>query len=455
MPRSLRAIACCLALGACTPPPAPAPPSILWITLDTMRADHLALYGGRVQTPQLEALAARGLVFEQAISHFPETQLSHWSMLTGTLPGVHGDVPAQADSSYTGLTAAQILGQAGYATAAFIGGVTLRAADTGLDRGFHLYDDAVPMDPRDMRRPAAELARQAGDWIAAQGGHPWFAFVHAFDAHFPYTPRDPARYDPGYAGAFDGTDATLAPHRDFGAPMAPADLAHVVALYDAEISEQDEALGALLEGLPAGTLVVVTADHGESFEHGYLFNHRQVLYDSVLHVPLVIAARGLAPGRVATQVGLSDVLPTVLALAGVSSREPFQGQPLVAADGAGGFTPRPAEALESARMVFATTDPYHAGALFAARTPAWKAVWSVDGAPQAYDLAADPGEVSPQPVPEALREAPEAHSTLVAAMAGVHRALPQRPPPMDVAPMLGALGYLATDRTDPPAWLPW
>jgi len=451
-----RAFACCLASGALAcRAPAAAHPSILWITLDTVRADHLALYGGPALTPRLAVLAARGLVFDQAISHFPETQFSHWSMLTGTLPGVHGDIPSQADSSYTGPTAAEILERAGYHTAAFIGGATLRAADCGLGRGFERYDDAVPMDPRDLRRPADDLARLAGDWIAAQGEEPWFAFVQAFDAHYPYTPRDTRRYDPRYSGGVDGSDATLVPYRDFGLPLAPADLAHVVALYDAEITEQDEALGSLLDTLPSGTIVVVTADHGESFEHGYLFNHHHVLYDSVLHVPLVIAAPGLAPGRVPGQVGLSDLLPTVLTLAGVSSRDAFQGQSLVVPREGGGFWPRPAEALESAHRVFATTDPYQPGALLAARTPAVKAIWHATGEAHSFDLITDPGELAPGPLPGSLVEAPEAYRALTAAMAGRHRELPRVRHGLDPDPLLTALGYQTPAvPAAPPPWLP-
>jgi len=440
--RPLPILTLTLASG-CSPPPRP---SVLWISLDTVRADHLALYGGRATTPHLEALAARALVFDQAVSQFPETQVSHWSMLTGTLPGVHGDVAGARDSAYTGPTAAELFAGAGYATAAFIGGVTLRAQDCGLQRGFSVYDDAFPLDPRDLRRPSGEVAARAAAWMEAQGDRPFFAFVHLFDAHFPYTPADPARYDPGYTGAFDGTDATLGPHRDFGQPLAAPDLAHVVALYDAEISEQDAALGPLLASAPEGAIVVVSADHGESFEHGYLFNHRAVLWDAVLRVPLVIRAPGLAPGRVRDQVGLSDALPTVLALAGVPSGAPFHGH-AVAAPGAG---PGPGGA------VFATTDPYLPGALFAARTPAWKAVWDANADARAWDLSADPGETTPVAVPAALAGSPAAYRALLAAHAGWTRPQPRRPPddPATGA-ALQALGYLdPADRPPTPPWIP-
>jgi len=416
-------------------------PSVLWISLDTVRADHMALYGGRARCPELEALAADALVFERAYSHFPETTLSHWSMLTGVLPEVHGNVPAARDSAYTGPTIAEMAGGVGYSTAAFVGGVTMLDRSTGLSRGFERYDDSVEDDPVHQRRPAAEISAAARSWIDEQDGS-WLAFVHYFDAHFPYTPADPAMYDPDYRGPVDGTDATLHEHRDFGAPLDPQDLAHVEALYDAEISELDAALGALLSDLPPDTVVVVTSDHGESFGHGYLFNHRAVLYDSVLHVPLILRAPGVGPARVQRQVGLVDLLPTVATAAGLSIPDQVQGRSLLQAAPGGGL--RLADAVADEPPVWARTDPWLPGALLGVRTPADKVIWDSEGRARAFDLQRDPGELVAGPVPDALTDGPARYRGLVDAMDAHRQERPAGPPHMDPAEIerLRALGYL-------------
>lgn len=414
-------------------------PSVLWVSLDTVRADHLALYGGRAASPTLEALAAQGLVFDQAISHFPETQFSHWAMLTGVLPETHGNVPGAGDSAYTGPTAAELAAGAGYATAAFIGGVTLKNEGCGLARGFRLYDDGFEPDPLTHARPVAEITAAAQAWIGTQQG-PWLAFVHAFDAHFPYTPAWPDRYDPDYDGPLDGTDATLASHRDFGEPLDSRGLEHVVALYDAELTELDAALAPLLAALPADTIVVVTSDHGESFGHGYLFNHRAVLYDSVLHVPLVIRAPGLDPGRVPHQVGLVDLLPTVATAAGWTIPDSIHGRTLVTRGQDGLLTLAPV----SLEPLWARTDPWLPGPLLAVRTASDKVIWDQAGQAQAFELDKDPGELSAGPPPAALAEVQDDYGALLEAMAPYRKERPPRHQPLDPGQRLRleALGYL-------------
>ncbi|MFZ5475455.1 MAG: sulfatase [Myxococcota bacterium] len=424
-----------LALLACAGPPEGAR-SIVWISLDTVRADRLAVYGGPAATPTLAKLAGESLVFEQAYSHFPETGLSHWSMLTGVLPEVHGNVPEKGDSAYTGPTAAEIAKANGYATAAFVGGVTLKSQSTGLQRGFDRYDDSFQFDPRDMKRDGDEVTRLAAAWIAEQEA-PYLAFVHYFDAHFPYTP-DRAD-DPGYGGTLDGSDAALRPYRD-GKAIDPRDLEHVKKLYDAELTELDATLAPLLATLKGDEVVVVTADHGESFEHGYLFNHRGSLADGNLHVPLVVRVPGVAPARRAEQVGLIDLLPTVLEAAGLESDAPFQGKSVLAGGGRD--------------VVWSRTDPWMAGRcyidpgpLLAMRTPTRKVVWTGDGGARAFDLAADPGETTAIHAEETHAD----YDALVAAMKAHTRALtPRGPPPPGQMEQLEALGYVQPGPPGPP-----
>ena len=400
--------------------------SIVWVSLDTVSAPHLALYGGRAATPNLAALAGEGRLYTRAYTHFVETAISHWTMLSGVLPEVHGNVPGNGGSLYQGPTAAEIARANGYATAAFIGGITLEKAASGLDRGFDVYDDEGVRQRE--TRPAAEVVGRAQSWWQAQT-RPAFVFVHLFDAHFPYTPAEPGRYDPDYAGTFDGTDRTLHAHRDAGTPLAERDLEHVRALYEAEITEMDAALAPLWAMAGADSVVVVTADHGESFGHGYYFNHRASLHDETLHVPLVVRAPGLASGRDDRYAGLIDVLPTVLRLAGLSTGAPLMGKDL---------------SEPGADVLCAQTDPWMPPQLIAVRTAGAKAIWGPHGLASGYDLVTDPGELAPGPVAAALTGAKEscrASTDALAPFMAPAPAGPGRGADPATAAQLEALGY--------------
>ena len=174
------------------------------------------------------------------------------------------------------------------------------------------------------------MTNRAVRWIqkAKQNNRPYFAFVHYFDAHFPYTPPSPwdTAYDPNYTGNINGTDTVLAPYRDGKKEPSARDVEHVLALYDGEISALDATIAPLLNVWIKIRLVAITSDHGESFEHGYYFNHRAGLWDSVMHIPLVIRGPGVdAQTVIERQVGLIDVTPTLLTLAGLRSDSRMQG----------------------------------------------------------------------------------------------------------------------------------
>jgi len=417
---------------------AAAPKNILLISWDTTRADRLSAYGGRAEAPNLEALAAAGARFDQAVTHFPETALSHWTMLTGVTPPAHGDVPGTGGSQYRGPTLAELTGAHGYATGAFVGGVTLTAQAAGLHRGFDRYDDDYDWYSSDLKRPASEVAGRAADWMKARDGR-WFAFVHFFDAHAPYMPPAPwdTRYDPDYQGPMDGSEGALRPYRDEGKrPVPPDDLAHALALYDGELSWLDSWLPTLLDAAGPDTVVILTADHGESFEHDYYFNHRASMWDSTLRVPLVIRAPGVTPGTtVGAQVALTDVAPTALALAGLPTDGKMQGRsliPLMRGEGGGH------------EVVYASTDPVMPGFQVAARSIGAKAIWR-EGLPiLGYDLAADPAEATDlgQPGP-GLSEALAPWCASLAAAEPLQRApLDRRHPLPQEIEQLILLGYL-------------
>lgn len=419
-----------------------APRDLLLISLDTVRADRLGVYGGRAETPNLAGFSAQGARFDQAISHFPETALSHWAMMSGVLPEVHGNVPAHGGSLYPGPTLAELAKEHGYQTAAVIGGITMTDSASGMSRGFDVYDDEFEVDPADMRRHGDEVTTEALAWWA-QAESPKFLFVHYFDAHFPYTPAAPwdTRYDADYTGTLTGTDADLGPIRDGTAEISARDLAHVLALYDGELSELDAMIAPLLDATAGSeTVVAITSDHGESFEHDYLFNHRAGLWDGITRVPLLVRGPGVEPGTVVgDQVGLTDITPTLLELVGLPSDSRMQGQsrvPLMRGEGGG------------QDVVYSVTDPWADRPQFAARTVAAKVIERGDEV-LSYGLSVDPSETdSSAPVAATLAGARATYDAQVAdlAPAQVAPANDRSLSPGEAA-QLEALGYVVPEGT--------
>lgn len=280
--------------------------NLLLVTIDTLRPDRLGAYGGRDGlTPTLDGLAKRGALFTRAWSHVPTTLPAHVSILTGLLPLHHG---VRNNGSFRlgaePPTLAERLRAGGYRTAAFVGAFVLDAR-FGLNRGFEEYDDQLTETRQApsfhfVERPADAVLRRATAWITRPAsGNPWFAWVHLFDPHAPY--------------------------------RAPESYARGRTPYDAEVAWTDAALGAALkelesQGQLSRTIIVVTADHGESLgDHGET-THGLFAYDATLRVPLIIAAAGVAPIEVATEVGHVDVLPTVLDLLGAESPAALDGR---------------------------------------------------------------------------------------------------------------------------------
>ncbi|MEO6213391.1 MAG: sulfatase-like hydrolase/transferase [Vicinamibacterales bacterium] len=273
--------------------------NVLLVTVDTLRADALGSYGGRALTPNLDRLASTGARFDFAHAHAVTTLASHASILGGRYPYQHG-IRDNTGYRYPAdqPTLATLLGHAGFATAAFVGGFPLDKR-FGLGIGFGAYDDrltpASGRETADGERRADVVVQSALDWIGRQGGK-WFSWVHVYDPHAPYSaPQE-------WAARF---------------PSDP---------YLGEVSWTDHALSGLFDRLASEdrpTLVVVTADHGESLgEHGEL-THSLFAYESTLRVPLIIAevrpGKGLMRGAsIPVPVRHVDLLPTVLESLGVS-----------------------------------------------------------------------------------------------------------------------------------------
>lgn len=295
--------------------------NILFVTIDTLRADALGSYGGRAITPNLDHLAAHGARFTFAHSHAVVTLVSHASMLTGQYPYEHG---IRDNTGYrlrpNEPTMATRLKARGFATGAFIGGFPLDHR-FGLNVGFDRYDDKLLGGPEgsELKRRADLVVTSALSWIDQQHGK-WFAWVHVYDPHAPYEPP------PEWAERF---------------PSEP---------YLGEVSWTDEALGPLFDHVNAEsrpTLVVVTGDHGESLgEHGEL-THSIFAYESTLHVPLIVSELGdpraaAEKGRVIdTPVRHIDLLPTLLDAAGAPADASLPGASLRTVIDAGRGPDRP------------------------------------------------------------------------------------------------------------------
>ncbi|MEA2489726.1 MAG: choline-sulfatase [Acidobacteriota bacterium] len=271
-----------------TQPAAPAVrPSILLVTLDTTRADAIG-----AGTPSFNALAARGRSFRQAYAAAPQTLPSHTSMLTGLYPAGHGvHENARALAASHPLAAERLLA-AGYRTAAFVSSFSL-ARRFGLARGFELYDDELPQGRAE--RSSTDTTDRALRWLAQQQ-QPVFLWVHYFDPHYPYEPRA-------------------------GFPGDP---------YHAEVAAMDVQLGRLVAAFQqhAGkdAAIVVAADHGEGLgEHGEQ-QHGNLLYQGVMHVPLVIAGPGVSVGVSDTPVSTRRVFHTLLDFAGVGAEKSLRAQ---------------------------------------------------------------------------------------------------------------------------------
>ncbi len=378
---------------------------VLLITLDTLRADRLGAYGfADAGTPVLDGLAARGVLFENAYTTCNVTGPSHASIMTGLLPPRHGMLGNawRLDPAVDKL--ATWLGAAGFETAAFVSSAVLSTA-SGLAHGFREYDQAFLRDvafERTLQRRGDETVDAALAWLerrASEGAAGrFFLWVHLFDAHAPYDPPPP--FWPADAPRPPSDAATLeALYTGRLRPDAET-LDLMRALYQAEIRFLDAQLGRLLGaledlGLTGRTAVAVSGDHGEELaEHFAFFEHNRSLYEGVTRVPLIVVDPRDPAGagrRVAAPVQVVDLMPTLLELAGVAAPQvELDGVSLTGLMREGGPPPRPAA------LTVRPHNPgyYRRGDGFAWVSGSHKLVVYEKGAPELYDLAADPGETT-------------------------------------------------------------
>jgi arylsulfatase len=293
-------------------------PNVILVSIDTLRARSIGAYGRqRPTTPFLDEVARGGVLFTQAVAQSVTTQQSHMSLFTALYPSTHGVTDGASGRGLDGhRTLAEILRENGYATGAVTENGLLEAA-RGFERGFDVYAENKTADLEPTAGHVESTFRRATEWLSAGRDVPFFLFVHTDEADGPHSPPSP------YAGMFGpmnvaGSDATL-------------------DRYEEEIRYTDDQLARFWNsverlGLADHTILIVLADHGEEFgEHG-LLDHGSHLYDETLLVPLVMRAPGLLPSgvRVDAQVGLIDVVPTLLDLLGLPAIPEAQGQSVAA-----------------------------------------------------------------------------------------------------------------------------
>ncbi len=346
-----------LVLGlACSPtPPEVMPPEaaeklpdVVFISLDTTRADALSAYGAPVRTtPHLDRLAAQGLRFAWAFSHVPTTLSAHASVFTGLDPHGHRVVRNGGHLDPALPTLAEALAARGYQTIGVVGSSALHD-ETGIARGFSVWDQQLDLDlgPRYEAR-ADQVTDRALAQLAARDGRPLFLFVHYFDAHGPYSA--PAPYtrqfaeDGAYAGVVDGSAAGIGAlsARLRAGTAADADRAELLARYRGEVAWVDSQVGRLVARLPAERLLWVFGDHGERLGEPGLapIGHGQDVDEVSTHVPLLVSGLGLPPMVVDRPVGLSDLAPTTTSLLGLGRIG--EGQDLSVLWRGGGLPERP------------------------------------------------------------------------------------------------------------------
>jgi len=388
--------------------------SVVLVSIDTLRADRLPLYGyAKGATPGLDALGREGIVFERVYSHCPLTLPAHASLFTGLLPPHHGVRDNQGFSLGSDkLTLASRFRAVGLETGAAVSAYVLRAA-TGIAQGFDTYDDALPVDASvealaAQQRDGAQSVDSLLRWIEARpAGGRFFAFLHLYEPHAPYTPP------PSFQGFADP--------------------------YDGEVAYADELVGRLVSrqrerGRLERTLLAVTADHGEGLgDHGEQ-EHGFFLYREAVQVPLIVRLPGGARGgtRVRGTVAQVDVPATLLDLAGVP------------ADGLDGHSQRLAidKGVAEDRPVYSETflPRYHFGwsELRAVTDDRYRYIQAPR--PELFDARTDPGErtdLAPQ-----RGDAVRAMAAWIEKTVGRDQATTPAPVPSDVAENLRALGYV-------------
>ncbi len=303
---------------------------VIFLGIDTLRADHLSCYGyKRTTTPGIDEWADGGTRFGYCVSASPWTFPSFSSMMTGRYPSLCGATTTVKFLPNDETTLAEILSMQGYTTGMIVNNIWT-GPTVNLNQGF---DEAV-------RLPvvgADETFAKAEEWLKANSDEDTFLFLHFMDSHVPYHPPQPFNnmFDQGYSGRFRLEFKDVEEVRSGQEVLSESEIEHLKALYDGEIAYLDSEFSKFTqflesEGMEDNTLVIITADHGEEFfEHGK-FEHGQSMYDEVLSVPLILRGPGIAGGKTDERVASTlDIFPTILEYLNIEVPDNINGSSLL------------------------------------------------------------------------------------------------------------------------------
>lgn len=435
-----------LAFGCQGPCRSPASPHIVLITIDTLRADHLGMYGYERKTaPALASLAREGVLFENAVSQAPWTLPSLASIHTSLYPSQHGAIGPLSpfDAQYP--TVGEVLHDRGYRTLAVINH-PLVGRRYGFARGIDVFDETLRSW---QAKTSQELTEVALRRFAEDPNRKTFLWVHYFDPHFPYLHHSEFSFDEGYSGRFREKIPmkVINKHSELDPPLQPSELDHVINLYDEEIAFTDRWIGDLVREIreaAAGRPVVfvVASDHGDYFLERGRFGHDLDVYRELIHVPLVISGAidpSLHGRRVAAPVENASIPATLMTLAGISSH-PFRGPDLLAvARGARG----PRYAISEGSHPRGNDQRKRA-----VISESWKLIHNLDSdSYELYDLSADRNErhdLASRPDLQAIKT--ELVSVLDALALPDRDAIPKVDLTKEALERLIALGYLGDSK---------
>ena len=408
--------------------------NVVFISIDTLRYDRLGCdFNDHMQTPNIDSLARESVIFDNCIVPMPLTVPSHHSMLTGLMPRNHG-IRVQASPINPKLpTITKVLSNAGLTCGGFVSMGLLSALNSGLDQGFQYFDDYWMYEDESRFFPAEVKYSIAGKiinkiftgrsgtpyrydrkaektidstirWLDAAGDDDFFCFVHLFDPHWDYNAPEPytVMYDTDYKG---DVRYHYFVHKDILAnrlKFTERDFRHIVSRYEGEVSYADAQLGRLFDRLREldlwdETMIILTADHGESFEHGYFFDHASRVFQSTIHVPLIIKPYGRFNGARLNQLcSTTDIFPTICDALGLATPQGLDGvslMPLVNGDAGADFVAH--------KYLFSEAYPMHIpqsiGRIYTVLMGTDKLIYSPYSYPfaptyQFYNIANDPGE---------------------------------------------------------------
>jgi arylsulfatase A-like enzyme len=400
-------------------------PNILIIIVDTLRADHLSVYGyPRDTSPNIDELVKRGSWFEHTISPSSWTKPAHASLVTGLYPAEHGTDSSPLDEKY--FTIGEALSEYGYRTAVFSANIDVFSRLEGFDQGiihfedhyeslsdiavssyygrfieFYLYYKLLGNQLKIGRRSASHITQSALDWLTKDPDKPFFVMLNYFDVHDPYVPPEPFRSifaTTDEPGGLINTDWDM---DHVYQSMTPEQLQGEIDAYDGAIAYVDENIGQFIsemqkQGLLNNTILVVTSDHGEMFgEHG-LLHHANSLYQEIIHVPLIFIWPDHIPSgkRISLPVSLASLPATLMELVDIDHNRQFPGPSLVALWEKNGSESGWAYPLSEAQQMWwvPPQQPTFKGAMESIITPQWHYITHETLGEELYDWVNDPAE---------------------------------------------------------------